>query len=577
MTRILFFCKANSCRSQMAEGIARSVGGSDVAVCSAGTAPCAVDARAVKVMAEVGIDISAQRSKGVGDLPSLDFDVVIALCGDAEAGCPTLPGKPAALRWRTDDPAEVQGDEPQAMAAFRQCRDEIRRRVDDLFKLGYLRALVSVRRDAELVLENISDGIIAHDMERRIFHFNRAAERITGFRREDVLNRVCPDVFPGGLCGGKCLFPEGKPSAMDLVERNVEVVTKDGERRHVVMRTRPITDDGNQVVGVLTSFRDLTREHQLERRLGEKQTFSGIIGRDETMLALFDMIRDVAESSAPVLIQGESGTGKELVAAAIHNEGPRAAQPFVPVNCGALPEGLLESELFGHVRGAFTGAIRDKKGRFELADGGTIFLDEIGDISPAMQVKLLRVLQEGKFERVGSESTLQVNVRVISATHKHLDQELAAGKFREDLFYRLSVIPISIPPLRARRNDIPLLAEHVLARFLAERGGRTAALSPEVMDVMLSYDWPGNVREMENWIQFALLKCKGPVIRVEHLPPVNLRGPLPVVHPHHRKLDRESVQHAIEAAGGNKVEAAKMLGISRATLYRFLDSAAAEP
>ena len=256
----------------MAEGIARSVGGSDVAVCSAGTEPCAVDARAVKVMAEVGIDISAQRSKGVGDLPSLDFDVVIALCGDAEAGCPTLPGKPAALRWRTDDPAEVQGDEPQAMAAFRQCRDEIRRRVDDLFKLGYLRALVAVRRDAELILENISDGIIAHDMERRIFHFNRAAERITGFRREDVLNRVCPDVFPGGLCGGKCLFPEGKPSAMDLVERNVEVVMKDGERRHVVMRTRPITDDGNQVVGVLTSFRDLTREHQLERRLGEKQT-----------------------------------------------------------------------------------------------------------------------------------------------------------------------------------------------------------------------------------------------------------------------------------------------------------------
>jgi len=339
-------------------------------------------------------------------------------------------------------------------------------------------------------------------------------------------------------------------------------------------------DQAGKLIGVLACFRDFTREIQLARRLGDIEQFAGIVGRDPKMLALYDLIPELAESSASVLIQGESGTGKELVAAALHNEGPRAGKMFVPVNCGALPEGLLESELFGHVKGAFTGAIRDKKGRFELADGGTIFLDEIGDISPAMQVKLLRVLQEGSFERVGGEQTIKVNVRVVSATHRNLQKEMAAGKFREDLFYRLSVVPLVVPPLRERRLDIPLLANHFLKQLAV---GKTISFSPDAIDFMLDYNWPGNVRELQNWIQFALIKCKGGVIQRDHLPPIALnpmalaKTPPPPERPApppmrgRQRLTRESIETAISQAGGNKVEAAKLLGVSRATLYRFLD------
>jgi transcriptional regulator with GAF, ATPase, and Fis domain len=346
------------------------------------------------------------------------------------------------------------------------------------------------------------------------------------------------------------------------------------------MSIKTMRDGDGRSVGVLASFNDQTRELELARRLGEIEQFSGIIGRDPEMLEIYDLIRDVADSNISVLIQGESGTGKELVAAAIHREGQRGNKLFVPVNCGALPEGLLESELFGHVRGAFTGAIRDKKGRFELADGGTIFLDEIGDITPAMQVKLLRVLQEGAFERVGSEKTIHVDVRVVSATNKDLKEEIHKGRFREDLYYRLGVMPILLPPLRERLSDVPLLAEHLLKRYLASGAGRSGmSLSPEAIDLMLSHDWPGNIREMQNWLQFALVKCKGDVILPEHLP---VHRSAPSVRPgappppsvktsRRRKLSREAVEQALSNTGGNKLAAARELGVSRATLYRFLD------
>jgi DNA-binding NtrC family response regulator len=258
------------------------------------------------------------------------------------------------------------------------------------------------------------------------------------------------------------------------------------------------------------------------------------------------------------------------VARAIHQEGWRARGPFIAVNCGALPQGTLESELFGHVKGAFTGAIRDKKGRFALADGGTIFLDEVGELPLSTQVKLLRVLQEGTFEPVGSEKTVRVQVRVISATNRDLKEMVARGEFREDLYYRLCVVPIYLPPLRERRNDIPLLAEHFLCRYAAEEGRPGVRLSPEALAALMDYDWPGNVRQLKNAIRFALVKCAGEMIGPEHLPGEITREHPTVARRSRPRLTRERIEQALAAAGGNKARAAKLLGIGRATLYRYL-------
>lgn len=357
-----------------------------------------------------------------------------------------------------------------------------------------------------------------------------------------------------------------------------------------IMETRDIRRlviiDGEQLCGIVTQtdiFRlvksklqgDITELTQLRRRLKTEQSFSGIIGRDVKMLELFDSIRELAEVNMPVLIQGESGTGKELVAAAIHNEGVRSEMPFVPVNCAALPEGVLESELFGHVKGAFTGAVSDRKGRFEIADGGTIFLDEVGDLPPTMQVKLLRILQEGTFQRVGGEETVKVDVRVISATNKDLWAEVTAGKFREDLYYRLCVVPLHLPALRHRRNDIPILAERLLKKALAEIDRTDVELSPEAVDAMVDYDWPGNVRELENAIRYSLVKCRENLLRPEHFPmkvfETSHRDPHRPKRKRRRKLQQAVVERALEETCGNKVEAAQRLGVSRATLYRFLE------
>jgi sigma-54 dependent transcriptional regulator, acetoin dehydrogenase operon transcriptional activator AcoR len=582
VSRIMFLSDPNATLGVMAMGFAKNHRHERMELIAGGMEAPAVTGMAAKVMAEIGIDIGVIRPIHSATVSPPDLDVVIALCGKAQTFCLPLPGYPLCVNWNLQDPAIVRGDAETILTAHRRARDELRRLVDDFFERGYASALAASRQTSNLVLSNISDGILAHDLKRRIFYFNRAAERITGYTSREVVNRDCHDVFPGNFCGGKCDFADGAPAPdFETAQKRIELTTKSGERRSVDMRLCCLRGpEGNAPVGVVASFRDFTQEHEMARRLGKIQQFSGIIGSDPKMLELFDLIRELAATNAPVMIQGESGTGKELVAAAIHNEGPRAGKLFVPVNCGALPESLLESELFGHVRGAFTGAIRDKKGRFELADGGTIFLDEIGDISPAMQVKLLRVLQEGRFERVGSEKTVQVDVRVISATNKNIHKEIAAGRFREDLFYRLSVVPLTIPPLRERRTDIPILVTHVLRSILEEQGKPPIEVSAEAMDLIISHDWPGNVRELQNWLQFALVKCKGQTIQPQHLPIrsslLALAAPGPAAtadaeSPRRRKMDMASVEDALKKTGGNKLEAAKLLGVSRATLYRFLD------
>jgi transcriptional regulator with GAF, ATPase, and Fis domain len=430
---------------------------------------------------------------------------------------------------------------------------------------------VTIRQAGVVMNErNISSMVVVED------------DKVVGIITEsDILKKVVaqqkdPDVVKVEEI---MFFPVVRVPSSCSIFRALRIMESKGIRRVVVM-------DDDRLVGILTQtdiFRtvknrlhgDITELVTLRQRLKTEQSFAGIVGHDPKMLELFETVKEVAEVGVPVLIQGESGTGKELVAAAIHNEGPSANKPFVPVNCGALPEGVLESELFGHVKGAFTGATDDRKGRFELADGGTIFLDEVGDIPASMQVKLLRVLQEGTFEPVGAEKSIKVSVRVISATNKNLAEEVSAGRFREDLFYRLCVVPIYLPSLRERPNDIPLLADHLLKKAAEQSGREQVELSAEAKELMLNYDWPGNVRELENALQYALLKCRGELITEKHFPAKmltrHIRQSVAKTRRRRHKLDAASVARALEESGGNKVEAAALLGVSRATLYRFLE------
>ncbi len=431
--------------------------------------------------------------------------------------------------------------------------------------------ILSNRKNLERILDNMKDGIIAHDMKRRIFYFNKKAENITGYNREEVLGKDCHVAFGSPFCGSRCSFCSDQRPFHDSADYPVNITTRTGESRQIEMVATMMRDDQERDVGVLATFRDVTDIFELKVKAREMTGFSNIIGCNEKMVEVFRQIKDVSGYDYHVHIFGETGTGKELVASAIHSESLRAGNPFVPINCGALPEGLIESELFGHVKGAFSGAIRDKKGRFELADTGTVFLDEIAELPKILQVKLLRFLQEGSFEKVGGEKTMSVDVRVISATNKDLKTEVKKGNFREDLYYRLNVIPIQIPPIRNRTSDIPLLVEHFLSKAPMVKGQRPIHIAGEALNLLMEYTWPGNVRELQNTVQFAIVRCKGKVIRPDDLP-LELRnivfekpkrGPV-------RKLDAEGVKAALVKTGGNKARAAKVLGVGRATLYRFL-------
>jgi sigma-54 dependent transcriptional regulator, acetoin dehydrogenase operon transcriptional activator AcoR len=434
-----------------------------------------------------------------------------------------------------------------------------------------LENLVAQQKNLLNVLDNVMEGIIAHDLNRQILFFNRAAEKITGYSREEVLGKDCHLVFGSPFCGNKCSFCGQPAGELGHHAYTINVATRSGDMRRIEMSVTGMYDEAGAFIGVLAAFRDVTEMMNLRLRLGELTSFSGIVGRDRKMLDVYEQIRNLAAADYPVHITGETGTGKELVAAAIHNESPRAGGPFVPVNCGALPEGLLESEIFGHVKGAFSGAIRDKKGRFELADGGTLFLDEVSELPRHMQVKLLRVLQSGTFERVGGERTISVNVRIISATNKDLRREMERQNFREDLYYRLSVVPIRIPALRERKNDIPLLCSHFLDQA-AEQRQKAVRLFEDALSLMMDYGWPGNVRELQNAIHFGLVKSRGRNIEAEHLPleirqmtcTSLKRGP-------ECRLTADSVASAMQEAGGNRSKAAKLLGVGRATLYRFFE------
>jgi len=328
----------------------------------------------------------------------------------------------------------------------------------------------------------------------------------------------------------------------------------------------------NQTPGEIISFRDIS--DTCNRKTEDKRpvNFSRIIGKNRKIIEVFRQIINVAEYDYPVNIFGETGTGKELVAEAIHKASSRKDGPFVPINCGAMPEGLVESELFGHVKGSFSGAIRDKKGRLELADGGTIFLDEIAELSKHIQAKLLRFLQDGKFEKVGGEKTVRIDVRVISATNKDLKEEMKKNRFRDDLYYRINVVPISLPALRERKSDIPLLVNHFLKQAARQYNRNSVVVSDRAMMLLTEYKWPGNVRELQNAIQFAFVKSSGDEITPDNLPmEINDNRFFQTIRGPSRKLDRAQVESAIKKTGGNKAKAARLLNVGRATLYRFIN------
>ncbi len=436
-----------------------------------------------------------------------------------------------------------------------------------------LKKISQSSNNLKIILDNLHDGVLAHDLNRRIFYFNKKAEEITGYSRKAVVGMDCHEAFGSPFCGEQCSFCGKAPPPLKTADYSINITTKDGETRKVEMSLVMMKDEKGIEFGILATFRDITEIIDLKIIAGKLTGFSNIIGRTPVMLDLFQQIRELAVYEVPVHIHGKTGTGKELVARAIHNESNRRGSPFVPINCGALPEGLVESELFGHVKGSFSGAIRDKKGRFELADGGTIFLDEIAELPKPVQVKLLRFLQEGIIEKVGSEDLITVDTRIISATNKILKEETQKGNFREDLYFRLNVIPVSLPPLKKRKTDIPLLAEHFLKQAMEKYNIKQKKISDQTISILLDYSWPGNVRELENIIQFAIIKCRGDIIIPENLPAelIDNRVKKKSGRGRSKKLDQELVQKALIRTGGNKAKAAKLLCVGRATLYRFLD------
>jgi PAS domain S-box-containing protein len=443
----------------------------------------------------------------------------------------------------------------------------------------------------QLLLDSIGDGVFTLDHDGHITLWNPSMERITGYRADEVLGRSCR-LLGFDNCFGKacpadfsecCIFEAGQ-----VLPTECSLKHKDGRVVPVIKNARVIRDPKGVVIGIVEAVTDLTELKQAKwkmeetaRRLRDCHTFGDIIGKSAAMQRVYSAISAAASSETTILIQGESGTGKEIVAGAIHYNSGRRDKPLITVNCSALPESLLESELFGHVKGAFTGAVHDRIGRFEEAHGGTVFLDEIGEVSPLIQIKLLRVLQERQIERVGESKTRKIDIRIIGASNKDLYDLVQSGLFREDLYYRLKVFPITLPPLRKRKEDIPLLVGHFVESFNRKTGRRVKTISPSAMRVFMNHSWPGNVRELENAIEHAFVLCTSDQIGLHDLPQEILNPDLQrsirrqhgvqgLEDEYRKKMTREMLLALLKDSEWNKAEVSRRTGLSRATIWKYM-------
>jgi PAS domain S-box-containing protein len=433
------------------------------------------------------------------------------------------------------------------------------------------------------ILDSITEGVFTINSDWKISSFNRAAENITGMSAEEAIGKKCSDVFHASICETGCALKKTITSGKNILDLRITIRNREGKSVPVSISTAILKNERGKVVGGVETFRDLTAIESLKKEIARQYTFKDIISKNHKMQDIFKILPDIATSNSTVLIQGASGTGKELVARAVHDLSERRKRPFVIVNCGALPDTLLESELFGYVKGAFTDAKTDKPGRFAEAEGGTIFVDEIGDISPSVQVKLLRVLQDKQYEPLGSNKTVRVNVRIITATNRDLLELIREGIFREDIYYRINIVKIELPGLMERSDDIPLLIDHFVHRFNTLMGKQIHGASDEAMARLMNYGYPGNIRELENIIEHAFVLCKGPLIEPQHLP----RGL------HYEKGDDRTfrlpsdstlqqteadlIRRTLEKNYGHRERTAKQLGIHKTTLWRKLKKYGLQP
>lgn len=424
---------------------------------------------------------------------------------------------------------------------------------------------------AQLILDNINEGVFSVNKSFHILYFNKAAENITGVSAEKAIGQYCYDVFKANICENNCLLCKTMESGEPISDQTVYILNATGERVPISISTAVLLDDENNLIGAVETFRDMTTIFQLREELENSYIFGDMVSKSSVMKRIFSILPQVAESSSSVLICGKSGTGKELVARAVHKLSHRRDKPMVTVNCGALPDSLLESELFGYKAGAFTDAKIDRAGRFAEARGGTLFLDEIGDISPAFQVKLLRVLQEKAYQPLGSDKMVKADVRLICATNKNLKELIEQGKFRQDLFYRINVIKISLPTLKERKEDIPYLVNCFLKKYRGITGKSINSVHNSVMRLFMQHDFPGNVRELENIIEHAFVLCNEEQITTENLPDTfagSMMSDFEV--PNHQQKDSEAerILSALEAYNWNRTRAAQALGMHKATLFR---------